>query len=143
MQRNVPAHGGYVSQPRDCSVANTRDSSSIPVVTITYSDDGVVFDVHPGGRVTVIYPYGRPLFSEQPAVPGLEAGLRGAHVLRRCKVGIRFGYIPEPTGTIVDEIEVTPSQSIPVLFVALALAIFVLDITLTISMKRSMPERTS
>jgi len=144
VQRTVPAHGGYVSQRRDCYGANTTDASSIPVVAITYSDDGRVFDVDPGGRVTVIYPYGRPLFSpNSPLCPDTKRVSVGHAYYVAASSGSGFVYIPEPTGTIVDEIDITPSQSIPVLFVVLALAIFALDITLTISMKRSMPERTS
>jgi len=144
VQRTVPAHGGYVSQRRDCYGANTTDASSIPVVAITYSDDGRVFDVDPGGRVTVIYPYGRPLFSpNSPLCPDSGRDSVGHAYYVAASSGSGFVYIPEPTGTIVDEIDITPSQSIPVLFVVLALAIFALDITLTISMKRSMPERTS
>jgi hypothetical protein len=138
-QRVVPAHGVYVSQPRNCSGANAADASSDPAVGITDNDDGVVFSVRPGGRVTVTYLYGRPVFSPMsPLCPDTALDTVGHANYVAANSGSGFVYIPQPNGTVVAEIQVTAPHSVPLLLVVFALVLFVLDIVLTIGMKRSM-----
>lgn len=144
MQRTVPKLGVKVSVPAVCSDEKTAKASSIPNVAITYNDNDTVFYVHAGGPVSVTYPFGRPVFSPGNLLcADVARGSLGHAYYVAADSGSGFVYIPEPTGTIVAEIDVTPSQSVPVLLVVLALAIFALDIVLTISMKRSMRARSS
>ena len=111
-QRTVPTHGVSVSEPAECSDKKVADASSIPSVAITYNDDGTVFYVRAGGPVSVTYPYGRPGFS--PSSPLCADSARdslGHAYYVAADSGSGFVYIPEPTGTIVAEIDVTPSRA--------------------------------
>ena len=88
------------------------------------------------------YPYGAPVFSPSSMLSRTQLGIPlGTPTTFAADSGSGFVYTPEPTGTVVAEIDVADSEIVSVPFVLLGLTIFALDIILTILMKRTMRAR--
>jgi hypothetical protein len=113
-QRAVPVHSAdYVSDPAACGTSTSGVSTQSQRVFVNYVDDGNVIWVQPGTRVVISYLYGKPLFSQSvplcvPAAPGDRVGVVE---YQATSSGTGYIYIPQPNGTVVAEILVTPDYS--------------------------------
>jgi hypothetical protein len=141
-QLSVPARSSdYVSDPGACDASHGGNSASGQPVSITDADNGNVFSVRPGGLIAVTYYYGKPVLS--PGVPLCDpTGLVIRDTSRSVEYqvtgsGTGYVYIPQPTGTIVAEIEVASDHS-AVVYVLLGLTAVVLcvDIVLMVRLRR-------
>jgi hypothetical protein len=143
-ERAVPGHGSYLSQPNACGHGSHRPGSG-QSQRINYADDGTVFGVHPGGVVVVTYLYGKPLFSPgAPLCADPSGDADGVVSYVAAASGTGFIYIPQPNGTVVTRITVTSDLTGPqLLVVIIALGVVVVDVVLTVLLKRSARGRFS
>ncbi len=141
-QRDVPARNNdYVSDPGACGSSRSGASAGARPVPITDVDNGNVFWVQAGSLVAVTYYYGRPVFS--PGVPLCDPtgpAVRDTSRVVEYQVsgsGTGYIYIPQPTGTVVAEIEVSNDAS-TVVYVLLGLTAIALgvDVVLMLRLRR-------
>jgi hypothetical protein len=143
-QRAVPGHGSFVDKPTDCPIGTAHDTRD-PVVDITYADDSTVFAVPVGGEVVISYIYGRLAFSPTSPLcpdPPKDTAVRAYFVASAPGTG--YVYLAQPNRTIVAKIEVNASDAaVLAAFVLLALTVALLDIALTVLVRRAVRDRFS
>ena len=142
-QRSVPASGAaYLADPPACAGSGAAGGAQDEPVWVSYPDDGTVFSVRPGGLVGIRYLYGKPVFS--PGVPlcaPTGRGVRDTSGVVEYQVegsGSGYIYIPQPTGTIVTQIEVARDYA-PIVFVILGLtaAVLCFDAVVLVRVRRA------
>jgi hypothetical protein len=146
-QRAVPAHSSdYVADPASCGSSTSAASTSDNPIFVNYVDDGTVFSAGSGSRVIISYYYGKPVFS--PDVPlcvpttSTIGHKSGAVEYQVTGSGTGYVYIPQPSGTIVAEIQVPQNDSALVFVIlGLTLAVVCYDITILIRLRRATQAR--
>ena len=93
-QQLVPSDGTSFSRPVTCTTTARSDPKPAlaSAVRIAYSDDGEIFNVRPGGEVTVRYIYGDPVISpgtplcldQAKSTPGLAVFVVGSSGVALC-----------------------------------------------------------
>jgi len=145
-QRQVRVQGaGFVAEPPVCRGSSAGSAGRAPVY-INNENDGTVYLVRPGTTVIISYLYGKPVFS--PDVPlcipfaAATTDRTGVAEYRVSGSGSGYVYIPQPSGTIVAQIEIQPDVSTLVyVIVGVTVAVLCFDVAVLLRLRRATRER--
>jgi hypothetical protein len=140
-QQLVPSDGTSFSGPVTCTTTARSDPKPAlaSAVRIAYSDDGEIFNVRPGGEVTVRYIYGGSgHFARHAALPGPGEEHPRTRRLHGRFLGGGSVYVPQPNGAQVAKLEVVSlNVAVDFLLAAVALVAIFVAIVLTRRLRRA------
>ncbi len=147
-QLGVPTRNSdYLNDPGPCHLPASGLPNGLHTTSITDADNGRVFWVHSGDLVAITYDYGKPVFSRDVPLcdPGTTAG-DSSRVAEYQVSGSGTGSIciPQPTGTIVAEIDVSHGPpGLAYFLLGLTVVVLCADVVVVRRLRRATRERPS
>lgn len=140
-QRDVPDRNtDYVTSPGACDPTIHARPSARTTISVSWSNDGDILWVPARSVVAITYLYGKPLFSRGTPLCRAAPASGKANVVdyRAADSGSGYVYLPQPNGTVVVRIDITPDYSSPfTLLVVCLLIVMSLDVVLARRLRRA------